>query len=216
MRNTPKLPPPEILITSKATWDDALKLKVTDYNKNKYRHPEIKQLLILECNSKCVYCESRIGHNCPGDIEHKIPKSKRIDLIFDWDNMTISCTECNRRKDEYYDPACMFLDPNRDDVENRIQHFGPLVFNKPGDLSSEVTVRILEIDKLESRKTLIARKIEVLERIKNLVERIVREKNPTMKTFLMDDLLNNCSVSAEFSGMIQTYVNALPNGWANI
>jgi uncharacterized protein (TIGR02646 family) len=213
MRNVPKLTPPNILIESKINWDIAVTANPTDHNKNKYRHTDIKQRLLEETNSKCVYCESKIGHNCPGDIEHKVPKSKRIDLIFNWDNLTIACTECNRRKREYYDPNCMFLDPNNDDVESRIQHVGPLIFNKPGDVGSELTVRMLEIDKIEARKALIARKIELLEHIKNLIERIVREKNQILKQFLMSELLESCSVSSEFSGMVKTYINTFPDGW---
>jgi hypothetical protein len=69
-------------------------------------------------------CESKIGHNCPGDIEHKCPTKKRLDLIFDWTNLTIACSECNRRKLEYYNPMCMFLDPNVDDVESLVVHLG--------------------------------------------------------------------------------------------
>ena len=33
-----------------------------------------------------------------------------------WDNMTIACSECNRRKLDHYDPECVFLDSNVDDV----------------------------------------------------------------------------------------------------
>jgi len=105
MRNLPKGPPPQVLIENKESWDRTLAVNQTEHNKNRYRHPEIKAALFSETYHKCVYCESKVGHNCPGDIEHKIPKAKRPDLIFDWNNMTIACNECNRRKLEYYDPA---------------------------------------------------------------------------------------------------------------
>ena len=116
--------------------------------------------------------------------------------------MTIACTEWNRRKREYYDPDCMFLDPNIDDVDGRVQHLGPLVFSRPSDTNREITVRILEIDKLDSRKVLIARKLELLEHMKNLVERIVREKNQLLRQFLIEELLDRCSISASHAPIL--------------
>jgi hypothetical protein len=213
VRNVAKLPEPSILTERKEEWESALSVNPSDTNKNRYRHQEIKQTLLTETNNKCVYCESKIGHNCPGDIEHKIPKSKRIDLIFEWDNMTIACSECNRRKDEYYDPDCMFLDPNTDDVENLVQHVGPLVFNRPGNERSEITVRILELNSLTGRAKLIDRKVEKLETIKNLVERIATVNNPTLRSFLYEELTQSYDISSEFSGMVKTYVEGLPDEW---
>lgn len=211
MRNIVKLSEPTILTEKKKKWKASLLSKPSYYKKNKYRHPEIKSRLLAETNGKCAYCESKIGHNCPGDIEHKIPKSKKPDLIFEWNNMTIACNECNRRKDQYYDPNCMFLDPHTDDVENLLQHVGPLVFNRPGNIRSEVTVRLLELNSLKGRISLIARKVEKLESTKNLVERISTTGNPTLKSFLLDQLTESYDISSEFSGMVKTYVEGLPS-----
>jgi len=209
MRNVSKLAPPSLLIRNKESWDRAIAERNNDYNRTRYRDAQIKQLLLEETKGKCVYCESKVGHNCPGDIEHKIPTSIRLDLIFDWDNMTIACNECNRRKLNYYDPDWMFLDPNIDDVESRIQHLGPLVFNQPGDKRSEITVRILEVDKIDARRALIARKIEKLEQTKNLIERIVLERNQIIRNFMLSELQESCSIAAEFSGMTRAYVTDL-------
>lgn len=213
MRNIPKLPEPPILASKKDEWNNAVKINPSGHNKNKYRHPDIKATLCSETNDKCVYCESKIGHNCPGDIEHKIPKSRRPDLIFEWDNLTIACNECNRRKLGYYEPSCMFLDPNTDDVENMLQHLGPFIYNLPGNKRSEVTIRILELDKLDGRIELIARKMEKLEEIKHLVERIVSEPNQIVKTFLIKDLSEKHDIVSEYSGMVKSYVDLLPTGW---
>ncbi|GAH58134.1 unnamed protein product [marine sediment metagenome] len=106
----------------------------------------------------------------------------------------------------------MFLDPNTDDVENMIQHVGPFIYNLPGNKRSEVTIRILELDKLDGRIELIARKMEKLEEIKHLVERIVSEPNQIVKTFLMADLSEKCDIVSEYSGMVKSYVVSLPTG----
>ena len=210
MRNIQKLPEPQALLENKEVWKAALETNPSDHNRDRYRHADIKQTLIKETHGKCVYCESKIGHNCPGDIEHKMPKSKRKDMIFEWTNMTIACTECNRRKGDYYDPNCMFLDPNTDDVENLVQHQGPVVFSKPGYHRSELTLRMIEINSISNRKSLIGRKIERLESVKNLVERIAGQQNRALKEFLLEELWQSCEVSSEFSGMIKAYVEDLP------
>ena len=215
MRNILKINPPDILVNNCQAWQDGYAINPSENNRTKYRHPDIKTTLMEETQGKCVYCESKVGHNCPGDVEHKIPVVQRPDLLFDWENMTIACTECNRRKLVYFDPQCMFLDPNDDDVENKLQHVGPLVFNKPGDVRAEVSVRLLELDKLDARKYLIGRKFEKLEEIRNLVERISAETNIVLKQFLLDELSEKCSISGEFSAMVKTFVEGLPIGWAD-
>lgn len=215
MRNIPKSQPPRVLVDSRLEWEAAVGANPSEHNKNRYRHEEIKAALIKETASKCVYCESRIGHNCPGDIEHKIPKSERLDLIFDWFNMTIACNECNRRKRDYYKETCMFLDPNRDDVEAMTIHIGPIVFSTPGNTRSENTLKLLQVDRPDRRPALIAQKWEKLEAVRNLVERIASIKEPTLKQCLIAELGEDCQREAEYSAMIKAYVERLPANWAN-
>lgn len=71
-----------------------------------YRDPEVKEALVLLFEGKCAYCESRIVHITPGDIEHFRPKSEIQEaaqprpgyywLASCWDNLLLSCTHCNR------------------------------------------------------------------------------------------------------------------------
>ena len=44
---------------------------------------QIKAALMKETHDKCAYCESKVGHNCPGDAEHKIPVSHDAQRLFD-------------------------------------------------------------------------------------------------------------------------------------
>lgn len=213
MRKMLKRPEPQVLIDNKDSWKSAVENNPSKNNKGKYGHPDIKKTLLNETYNKCVYCESKIGHNCPGDIEHKVPKAERPDLIFEWDNMTIACSECNRRKSDYYDLDCMFLDPYTDNVENLVLHSGPFVFSLPGDKRSEVTVRILELRSDKERKSLIGRKIEKLENINHLIERIAVEDNAVIKDFLNEILSESCDIPAEYSGMVKKHVESLPNNW---
>jgi len=104
MRTINKKPKPQVLVDNEDSWLTAFKSDRSNSTKKyRYRDKAIKKALIEETGYKCVYCESKIGHNTPGDIEHKIPSSKNIDLHFTWGNLTIACTECNRRKNYYYE-----------------------------------------------------------------------------------------------------------------
>jgi 5-methylcytosine-specific restriction endonuclease McrA len=214
MRSLTKTSPPAVLAEKRDNWTKALMENPTGVSRLRYRHREIKQALLEETFGKCVYCESKIGHNCPGDIEHKAPKSKCPLLTFEWANMTIACSECNRRKGEYYDPDQPLLDPYEPGVERRLRHLGPLVFQTPGDRCSERTVRLLELDELEPRKELVARKIERLDQIRNLIERITAEPEGALRRSLAADLEAMCYAEAEYSGMVLAYVEGLPAGWS--
>ena len=209
MRRIPKLTPPDVLVEKAESWTEKiLSADVTDTDKLRYRHPEIKARLLEETSSKCAYCESKIGHNCPGDIEHKIPKASHPELSFHWPNLTIACTECNRRKGQYDDPENRLLDPNVDNVEDRLVHAGPLVFSLPGDSSSEVTVRLLELSKPMKRLELVARKTEKLEAVQNLLERISRAVPGPLKDLLISEVRSMAASIAEYSAMVMTYLSS--------
>jgi uncharacterized protein (TIGR02646 family) len=213
VRNMMKHPIPDLLVQKHEVWRTACETKPTKNNLKKYRHPQIKQALMEETSGKCIYCESKLGHNCSGDVEHKIPVAHFPALRFEWSNLTIACEECNRRKSDYYKPDSMFLDPYSDDVESRLKHLGPVVLNIPGDYQAEVTLRVLELNSLAKRRHLIGRKFEKLEEIRNLVERIVSAPTIEIKEFLIIDLFERCEIDAEYSGMVKSYVDGLPEGW---
>ena len=209
MRRIPKLTPPAILVDNAETWTDRiLSEDASKTDKLRYRHQDIKARLLEETSSKCTYCESKIGHNCPGDIEHKVPKASHPELAFVWENLTVACSECNRRKGEYDDPGTPLLDPNVDDVETRLIHAGPLVFSLPGDASSEMTVRLLELSKPMRRPELIARKTERLEAVQNLLERISKTSPGPLKDLLVDEVRSMAESAAEYSAMVMAYLSS--------
>jgi hypothetical protein len=158
-------------------------------------------LLKDDTGFKCVDCESKIGHNTPGDIEHKIPSSKNIDLHFSWGNLTIACTECNRRKNDYYQEGAEFLDPYVDDVDQLVEHHGPIVYWQAGSTRAEISIRFLELNS-ENRLPLILRKMEKIEEVSNLFERYQSEQNETLKVLLRKKLIEMTETPSEYSGMV--------------
>jgi 5-methylcytosine-specific restriction endonuclease McrA len=103
---------PTILTLNAESWKKRLLQAVADKDTQarhraelRYRHHEIKEALLQETHGKCIYCESKIRHVSPGDIEHIKPKSLFPELCFAWTNLTLACSECNRCKLDYYHDA---------------------------------------------------------------------------------------------------------------
>ncbi len=201
MRCLEKLSCPAVLMENQQNWlKKYLEDKNNNINKFRYRHPDIKEQLKTETGWKCIYCESKIGHNTPGDVEHKNPSSKAIELHFEWRNLTISCTECNRRKNDYFDNEIGFLDPYNDDIESMIEHLGPLVTWVSGNRQAEISIKILELN-THKRLALILRKVEKLNDFVSLIERWNQEEG-LLKDLLWKDIEDRVDYLSEFSGML--------------
>lgn len=201
MRNLNKLGEPEVLALNNENWLVEYKADKTNSTKKyRYRHADIKMTLKEETGYKCVYCESKIGHNTPGDIEHKIPSSKYENLHFSWSNLTIACTECNRRKNNYYEVGNEFMDPYSDNVEDLLEHHGPLVFWRSANNRAETTIRILELNS-NSRQQLIERKINKIEEFSNLIERFLSQTG-ALKMLLWKQIQEMIKLGSEYSAML--------------
>lgn len=197
---------PPILAQNAEVWRlELLEDPTSDTKRKRYRHADIKAVVRDETSNKCIYCESKVGHNTPGDIEHILPSSKVPEGRFDWENLTLACTECNRRKSNYYEVDCMFLNPYNETVEDLVIHAGPFVSWVTGNTRAEVTIRKLALNTSE-RFQLICQKIEKLTAVDNLLERIASETNPVLAAALEIELRDMQANSAEFSQMVRSYV----------
>jgi hypothetical protein len=203
MRRIEKLPPPQVLVDNAQQWtNDFVANPDNDTARYRYRNKDIKDTLVRETANKCIYCESKIGHNTPGDVEHKIPTSHDKTQHFVWANLTIACTECNRRKLHYYAADAPFIDPYTDDVETRVLHFGPVVSWLPADVAAETSIRKLELHS-QARRELLFRKVEAIDHLNNLVARIKKEEG-LLKDALIVELEQMKSRSYEYSAMLLT------------
>lgn len=202
MRRLTKLPKPAVLAENEDSWlAEYIADKTNSTKKYRYRNTSIKSTLIEETASKCVYCESKVGHNTPGDVEHKVPSSREENLHFQWNNLTIACTECNRRKNDYYDPNYPFVDPYNDDVESMFIHLGPIVMWQAGDKRAEIAAATLELAS-KNRLPLIQRKLEKIEETMDLIGRYKMEANDLMKRLLQKRLDEMKDKGSEYSAMV--------------
>lgn len=220
MRKLRKLSEPDVLISKRDSWESAVRDNSgSEYAKTQYRHQDIKSRLKEETGSKCAYCESYIGHNTPGDIEHKIPVDHDESQRFVWANLTIACTECNRRKNDYWSDIEeeRILDPYVDDVEMMLIHYGPIVAAQPGHKRAEITVGLLGLMDYLKRSSLIQRKIERLKTIQRLCERFTRETSPLLRRILEEELTNATTINAEYSMMVRTMLReSAPDVYAKL
>lgn len=171
--------------------------------KTRYRHPDIKAAVRDEAHNKCIYCESRLGHNTPGDVEHYLPASAHPHLRFNWRNLGLACTECNRRKGVYCNDLAPFLSPFEHDVEARTLHYGPIMSWVNGDHSAEITIRTLELHG-RNRGQLVFRKIERIHEVDRLMALYVGCGNDVLKEMYYLQLVEMAEPPSEFSEMVKS------------
>ncbi|MBX3175702.1 MAG: HNH endonuclease [Gemmatimonadaceae bacterium] len=197
-----------MLVENGARWLQEYLADPTNETKRKrYRHDDVRAALREETGWKCVFCESRIGHNTPGDVEHKKPASKFQELRFVWDNLTVACTECNRRKSDYHSDELPFIDPYLHAVEEDVVHCGPLVTWRIGAASAEFSVRKLELH-LYDRPALIQQKLDVLARARALIDLSANDADP-LTPVRLDELRKMQEKNAEFSACVRAFVAVL-------
>ena len=91
--------------------------KKFEFNNRIFGHENVKAELLKAQFNKCCYCESKIGSTSPGDVEHYRPKAYSQQdreqpkiypgyywLVYDWDNLFVSCGICNRSHKKNYFP----------------------------------------------------------------------------------------------------------------
>jgi len=89
---------------------DAGEHAAVTFDRSIYGSPEVKEALREAQHDKCCFCESKITHVSPGDIEHFRPKAAVRQspqtplhrpgyywLAYEWSNLYLACEQCNRR-----------------------------------------------------------------------------------------------------------------------
>lgn len=97
---------PHSLALNAAKWTEDLMKEINEKGaysevgsefKDKYRQDDVKDTLEKMYTCHCCYCESIIGINTYGRIEHLKPKSlpEFHQYSFDWNNLHWCCEICN-------------------------------------------------------------------------------------------------------------------------
>lgn len=97
MRGLTRLPEPQILVDRKVKWlEDFLASKKKRPDSSKYAHDQIKTQLNSMSFHKCFYCETKLKGKRK-EVDHHIEVSLNKSLSFDWDNLCLSCDNCNNK-----------------------------------------------------------------------------------------------------------------------
>lgn len=201
-----KFPKPQLLIDNGAIWTSELmveyhKTNIIDKKKqNKYSNPLIKDILKNETKEKCAYCESRITHIYPGDIEHIIPKSIYPRLTFTWSNLTLGCYWCNNKKSNFLDKSCMLLNPYKDNPKSHLRAFGPLIFHVNSSKRGELTWRKFELNRTELRE----KRQEKIEDLQRFIDKYNSQTNQSLKDLIGNEI-DEFIVESEFSFTLRQF-----------
>lgn len=116
MRTLQRFGKPQVLIEKEKEWLDAHLRKVeqepsTRPSSKQYGHPEIRRALQAMSFNKCFYCERKLSER-EQEIDHYIDAADRPDLVFNWQNLYLSCEGCNNGKPSHRDiPVEECVDP---------------------------------------------------------------------------------------------------------
>lgn len=180
---------------------------------DKYRHPEVKDALVAMFYGKCAYCESNITTVTYGAIEHFYPKSKYIELTFEWSNLLLSCDVCNDASHKgtsfpsdnngqplLINPTDANTDPSThlefvwDDVSGLANICGR-------DQSGEKVIDVFDLNGRKDRKALINRRSR---HIKGLIALLKLAQGGDQDAIAL--LQESCDPSSEYSAFAQVYI----------
>ena len=108
-------------------------------------------------NRKCAYCESKMAHVSPAHIEHYRPKSDErfVTLMFDWNNLFISCPACNTSKGNKF-PECnghtCLIDPTHEEPSEHLEFCSVQVVGKTRRGEHTISLVNLRRSELEEQR----------------------------------------------------------------
>jgi uncharacterized protein (TIGR02646 family) len=176
-----------------------------------WREVSVVSALNLETCGKCAYCEAIIADVAAPNVEHILPKSRRPELVVDWQNLTLACPACNSAKGTYYSETAPLINPYTDDPEEHLDFVGPVI---TGALGNDLGIRTAEKLKL-MRTPLIFERIKRIQTLWGLIDRWARTSDPDEKLIFEEVVNDALADSAEFVGTLRAYAASLGFPLAN-
>ena len=205
---------PEILRENAANWRDKLCSTINSGNtptqaqKTRYNHEDIKAALVTETSGKCAYCESKIRHIDDGDIEHIVPKSVIPEKTFDWENLTIACTVCNRNKGTYYgEPGTSkeLINPYQDDPAAHFLFYKEILSPTPESLRAHHTENEIDLN----RSDLIEKRREKVQELHQLITAYAQAEDQYRHLVLTQIKKQYLGFDKEYSAFTKSYINQM-------
>lgn len=153
MRHIERLPIPQILANKHHEWQVKYERKLATHPKvrpdgSKYGHKDIRDVLNSCSFNKCFYCESKLT-GAPREIDHYIEVSIDHSKAYDWDNLYLSCSNCNDKIDHSVIPVTEALNPCVDldaEIQRHITFEKECICSQPGSTKGLKTIQKFKLD----------------------------------------------------------------------
>ena len=179
----------------------AAKEEVPESLTSSYRDSKVKQLIKSETFDKCAYCESKILHVDHGDVEHLLPKSLFPQFCLTYSNLTFVCRRCNQFKSAYHNDEAPLLNPYTDNPSDDLTACGPMVVHVLNRVRGYLTIHQLRLNRLD----LLERRMERIDRLIPLIEKVALETRSMVREALIQALLQEMEPDKEYSFTIRAY-----------
>lgn len=147
-----------------------------------YNTPEVNAALREMFHGKCYICENKAVTSY--QIEHLTAHQQDKDLMYDWNNLLLSCAHCNNTKGNRFEPI---IDCTKENVEQMIAfrkrgYFGTdeeLVFEKLD--TGEKTINTVKLLQEVYYGTTVQKKMEA-----KILRRTLRKELMVFKEYVRD------------------------------
>lgn len=178
---------------------------------SRYRHRSILEALKAVSHTKCFYCEKSLK-GAANEIDHFIEVAIDMEGAYRWDNLVLSCDNCNNKADHSRIPVTDVLNPCCDSDEKIRQHItfaNEQIVPKDG---SELGMRTITKYRLDSER-LDYQRMSRLNVLSKIYIDILRQMNREHREILTDaercQLAAFTSPNSEFSYLCQRYLEKL-------
>ncbi len=207
-------PEPEILSKKKAEWLSKFRSKREANarerpDSSKYAHEDIKNALRRMSHGKCFYCEYRPDDG--GQVDHYIEVSEDASQAFDWDNLYLSCSQCNQAKKSTRAERSMCIDPCAPGVEpaEHLTFDDERIRPRNGSPQGRTTIRKYKLDGqlLDLRRSRALRELEKARA--RIQERQIAAGGRPITTDEREILLSFAQPERPFSAMLKVALTPL-------
>lgn len=215
MRHIKRLPKPTILKEKQGEWQAKYDAKLAidpqaRPDNSKYAHKEIKDALYAMSYGKCFYCETKLnGGN--KEVDHFIEVSIDHSKAYEWENLYLSCTNCNDKIDHQGIPVTEALDPCRDsdeEIHQNITFVDELISAVPGSQKGLNTIKKFKLNTelLDMRRGQWLKKL--LKTVADIEGEMIEEGRRTVTEAEKKALLRYMSPDQPYSLMSEVYLKS--------
>jgi len=224
---------PSILVSEEKNWTKELLDEINScgsFNKlpdniktivsNRYKHSEIKDLLIPKSDTKCAFCESIPNESGYIEIEHFFPKAIYPDKTYDWANLLPSCKRCNLKKLSLDTGKNPIVKPDIDNPEDYFSYDNIKIVVKKNAVDSKVanrTIERLDLNQfrlIKPRSEFLVSLVDYESKLEKTLKEFSLSKAKSKKTRLINNILESLDIlddlknkNRKFSGFCQNYIN---------